>query len=137
MLGAGAPLKSAEEVDLVLRLLLAGHHVVHDPRTTVVHHGFRTFDQARTLVRGYMLGTAACHAKLLKLRHPSVLGPFGRALWGSFVPPTVSALRERRFPPVLGRLTATARGLSAGLRTPTDRQRSVFVAAADGIAAPS
>jgi GT2 family glycosyltransferase len=125
-LGAGAPFKSAEEIDIVLRLLLAGHTVVHDRATNVVHHGFRTYDQARTLVRGYMYGTAACHTKLLRLGHMSVLVPLGRALWGSLVPPVVSALRRRRFPPVAGRIAWIARGVLAGARAPIDRPAGRF-----------
>jgi GT2 family glycosyltransferase len=129
ILGAGAPLSSAEEIDVVLRLLLAGHHVHHATRPQVVHHGFRTFEQTRPLVRGYMLGTAAAHTKLVRLRHPSVVVPFCRAMWGSLVPPTMSALRRFRVPPILGRITSTIRGIGRGLRLPVDRERGVFAEA--------
>jgi len=132
-LGAGAPLKSAEELDFALRLLLAGHHVAHTTLPGVVHHGFRTFDEGRDLVRGYMLGTAAAHAKLMRLGHLSVVCSFARAMQGSFVPPVLSALRTRRAPPILGRFTSTARGLWIGFRTPTDPSNNRFLPAASEI----
>jgi GT2 family glycosyltransferase len=126
LLGAGARFKSGEEVDMALRLLLAGYHVVHDTSTAVVHHGFRTFDQARSLVRGYMYGTAACHIKLVRSGHPAVLGSFARALWGSLAPPILSAVRARQVPRVLGRITWSARGIGDGVRTPRDPERPIF-----------
>ncbi|MDW3214141.1 MAG: glycosyltransferase family A protein [Ilumatobacteraceae bacterium] len=116
MLGAGAPLKSAEEIDVVLRLLIAGHHVRHSTTPVVVHHGFRTFEETKSLVRGYMLGTGAAHGQLLRLGHPSVLLPLARAICGSSIPPAVSALRAFRVPPILGRITSTCRGIWIGVR---------------------
>ena len=58
-LGAGSRFRSAEEVDLAMRLLAAGHSVRSVTTASVVHHGFRTHQEGRALVRGYMFGSAA------------------------------------------------------------------------------
>lgn len=121
LLGAGSQFRSGEEIDVALRLLLAGHHVAVSTRPSVLHHGFRTHDDARTLIRGYMLGSAACHGKLLRAGALAVSVTWFRTIWASLAPPTRSALAARRLPRIAGRIAALARGFAAGLRQPVDR----------------
>jgi glycosyltransferase involved in cell wall biosynthesis len=119
-LGAGAPLKSAEEHDLALRMLLSRHRVRHSKAAPVVHFGFRTHSEGRWLIRGYMLGTAAAHVKLARRGHPVVLLSFARAVYGSLVPPILDAIRERNPMPIAGRLLYLWKGAVVGARAPVE-----------------
>jgi GT2 family glycosyltransferase len=120
VLGAGASLKAGEEHDLAMRLLADGAKVAYTKQSPLVHHGFRTFEQGRSLIRGYLLGTAAAHTKLIRRGVLAASGPFARAAWASIVPVILSSLRDRRVPPVLGRITSLARGTWIGVRWPVD-----------------
>ncbi len=66
LLGVGAPLASAEEVDFMIRALGKGHTICEAPEVGVVHHGFRTFEQGRELISGYLCGIGAVSAKHLR-----------------------------------------------------------------------
>jgi GT2 family glycosyltransferase len=66
MFGKGAPLHSAEDLDLTLRALLKGHAVYETPRVSVVHHGFYRQEQRAIIVHQYWYGTGAAFAKQLK-----------------------------------------------------------------------
>lgn len=66
-LGAGTPLAAAEENDLSLRLLRAGFAVAETPAAEVLHHGFRDRLDACALMAGYMRGSGAATAKMVRL----------------------------------------------------------------------
>jgi GT2 family glycosyltransferase len=66
-LGAGTELASAEENDLCMRMLLAGFTVTETPSASVIHHGYRDGGELDTLIAGYMRGSGAAMAKLLRL----------------------------------------------------------------------
>jgi len=66
MLGAGAPLKSAEEADFAIRALLAGYYVYETPNLMVTHLGFRAREQSRHLIQGYLYGQGAMLVKHLR-----------------------------------------------------------------------
>jgi len=66
-LGAGTELASAEENDLCMRMLLAGFTVAETPSASVIHHGYREGADLDTLIAGYMRGSGAAMAKLLRL----------------------------------------------------------------------
>ncbi|MBJ7390494.1 MAG: glycosyltransferase [Chthoniobacterales bacterium] len=66
-LGAGTPLASAEENDLSIRLLRAGFAVAETPEARVVHHGFRHQSEVAELVAGYMRGSGAATAKMVRI----------------------------------------------------------------------
>ncbi len=136
-LGAGAPLKSAEEHDLALRMLLMRHHVRHCKAVTVIHFGFRTHAEGRGLIRGYMLGTAAAHTKLARAGHPVVLASLARGVYGSLIPPIVKSIRERSVSPILGRVQYLIKGARVGLRLPIDRRSLRFKSAAIADAEPA
>ena len=67
-LGVGAPLTSAEEVDFMIRALGKGHTIREAPTVGVTHHGYRSFEQGRELIAGYLQGIGAVSAKHLR-RH--------------------------------------------------------------------
>lgn len=126
LLGAGAHFLAGEEIDLAIRLLLRGHAVVHQPDAEVVHHGFRTFEQGRTLVRGYAYGSGAVYTKLLKRGHPSAIPSLARAVHGLIVEPALGALRQGAAPPIAGRVRHLVRGMWGGLRTPVEPGTDMF-----------
>jgi GT2 family glycosyltransferase len=125
-LGAGGRFKSAEEVDIAMRMLATGHAVRYITSARVVHHGFRTNDEGRVLVRGYMYGSAAALAKLVKCREIGVAGPIARLVWASVVKVVWNSVRRGRIPPVLGRITSILKGVVDGLATPVDRVTKRF-----------
>lgn len=62
--GAGAPLKSAEDTDYMLRARLAGFRVEYVPDMTVYHHhGRRTAGQVGRVHRNYGIGNGALTLK--------------------------------------------------------------------------
>ncbi|HKV84609.1 MAG TPA: glycosyltransferase [Ktedonobacterales bacterium] len=84
-LGAGAVMKSAEDVDYALRAHLRGIGVYHAAGARVVHHGFRPWTQASALMRGASSGIGAMYAKHVRAGHA-----FALVLW-------LSDLRGRSF----------------------------------------
>lgn len=73
VLGAGAPMKSAEDTDYVYRAHLAGAPVLYEPSLVVSHfHGRRDIGDIAKLHRGYNIGNGALYAKH-GLRHPKLL----------------------------------------------------------------
>lgn len=130
VLGAGTRFFSGEDPDVAIRALLNGYYVYRTTEIAVQHHGFRTFAEGRQLMRGYMLGTAAMHAKLVKSGHWQILPVMGFEVWRTVIGPLLNDLIRLRKPPVLGRAVALARGWMMALRTPVNRRKSVFLAPA-------
>ena len=125
MLGAGAPFKAAEEIDLSIRALLAGYVVCETPNVMVIHHGFRTWDQGRTLISGYLYGIGAMLVKHLKCGHWSVIQLLLRLVWRwTFRGPIVD-LGHR--PPRWLRLAAFVQGFAAGATMPLDGRTGHYV----------
>jgi len=67
MLGVGGVLKSSSEGDLVLKALKNDYRVGETPNISVVHNGFRTWEQGVSLIFRYWYGTGAMYGKHLKL----------------------------------------------------------------------
>lgn len=124
MLGAGASLKSAGETDFAIRALLAGIPIYETPAPAVTHFGFRTWEQGRSLIQGYMFGIAAALTKNLKCGHWSVLAVLVHLGWRwAFQKPVVDLGRR---PPRWMRLVAFLSGIWGALRTPVDRKTGQF-----------
>jgi GT2 family glycosyltransferase len=125
LFGAGAPLRSAEETDFVIRALLAGHFVCEIPEAAVIHSGFRTWAEGSRLVFDYLYGTGATFAKNIKCGHVglgTVLGQLaGR--WAAGSPGLQLGGRPHRAAKLEGFLA----GLKTGLRIPVDRATGHFV----------
>lgn len=80
-LGAGTALASAEENDLCMRLLRSGFAVAETPRAAVVHHGVRHGGSVDDMVAGYMRGTGAASAKMVRLCGYSSIRPLAAIAW--------------------------------------------------------
>lgn len=123
LLGAGAPLKSAEDVDYVLRTQRQGLSVYHCARARVVHAGFRPWAAASALVIGSWLGIGAAYAKQVRggslFVWSLVASDLGGRVW--------NVLRNgvlRRRPLGANALLAELRGLWRGLRLPLERRQA-------------
>lgn len=61
--GPGAPLESAEDMDMIHRLLRAGERIVYTPRAVIWHRSWRSARQNRQLSRAYGIGAGGYFAK--------------------------------------------------------------------------
>jgi cellulose synthase/poly-beta-1,6-N-acetylglucosamine synthase-like glycosyltransferase len=65
-LGAGGPLRSGEDADMLYRVLAAGWHGVYEPGALVTHDQWRDAKATLRLRHGYGLGNGAYRAKILR-----------------------------------------------------------------------
>jgi len=126
LLGSGAPFHSADDADMAVRVLLAGHSVCETPDAVVIHHGFRTWAQGPTLIDQYMHGLGAINTKMLRLAGTSALPPIGALAWRWIARTPVVDLNH--VPPRLPRLKAFARGCAAALRLRLEPATGRFIA---------
>ncbi|HEX4868975.1 MAG TPA: glycosyltransferase [Acidimicrobiales bacterium] len=80
-LGAGAPLRAGEDVDLWWRLLHAGWEGRYAPDAQVTHVQWRSDGQALRLSYGYGLGAGALAAKAIRAHQPGGWGLLRQRLW--------------------------------------------------------
>lgn len=78
-LGTATPTLAGEDLDAMLRVLLAGHRVVYEPAAVVRHEHQREYEQLRRRIWGYGVGLSACLTKTL-LANPRLLPLFLRKL---------------------------------------------------------
>ena len=109
-----------------LRALRAGACVFETPQMQVLHHGFRTWEEAGPLIHRYWFGTGAMYAKQLRLAPPSTLlllvGLARRWAFGrSRVAKSLGQQPQR-----WRRLADFLSGFAVGLRAPLDRGTSHF-----------
>ena len=124
MMGKGSRFRSAGESDFALRALVAGYRVCQCPRIEVLHHGFRSWNEGETLVRGYLFGVGAFCMKHLRQRHWGVLRDLaavgGRFVSGGGAVETGGPRNSVR------KLGAFLRGATAGLIAPLDDDTGHF-----------
>jgi GT2 family glycosyltransferase len=123
LLGAGAPLRSAEDVDYVFRALGEGVGIYHCADARVIHAGFRPWAEASTLIKGAWLGIGAMYAK--QVRRGSVLASIllCNDLWGHVGNIARNVLRRRR-PLGVNALIYELKGFWRGWWLPLDRRGS-------------
>jgi glycosyltransferase involved in cell wall biosynthesis len=119
--GPGGRFPSADEYDLAIRALLSGWRVYETGKFSVIHDGFRTFEEGRVHARRDWLAIGAVCAKPIRAgRFAGAIVPAWffarRAVW----PPIVDIVSLRR-PRGLGRVAAFVRGFVQGLGTAVDR----------------
>ncbi|MGH2718149.1 MAG: glycosyltransferase family 2 protein [Actinomycetota bacterium] len=64
-LGPATPARGGEDIDAFLRVVLAGHRLVYEPRSLVRHHHRRDYADLRRTVQSYGVGLTAVLTKAL------------------------------------------------------------------------
>ena len=82
-LGAGTPAQGGEDIDVVIRLLLAGHVTVRQPASVVWHASMTTDAELVRQIEGYGCGLAATFSKYLTQRStmPPVMRRLPSGVW--------------------------------------------------------
>jgi glycosyltransferase involved in cell wall biosynthesis/GT2 family glycosyltransferase len=81
VLGTATPTLAGEDLELMLRILIAGNRVVYEPAAIVRHEHQSEYGQFRKRVWGYGVGLTACLTKAV-LEQPKLLPMFARKLPG-------------------------------------------------------
>ena len=126
-LGAGGDLCSAEDRDLTLRCLLAGHGVYEYRDSIVFHHGFRDWARGRVHTWKDWFGLGAVYAKPLRAGRwrvlPYMLHEFVRYALLPFLVATLTFRSQRGWT----RISAFFAGFIQGWRSPIDRQSLCYL----------
>lgn len=126
MLGAGAPLRSGGEPDLLFRMLRGGWKVINADEVVVDHLGIRKPGaQSASLLSGYGVGTAAAFMKHVRLGRVAA----ARILAGFIATTTLRvavAVARRKRPSGAGFLVSLLRGIGESWRYPIDRERGDY-----------
>jgi glycosyltransferase involved in cell wall biosynthesis/GT2 family glycosyltransferase len=80
-LGTATPTLAGEDLELMLRILIAGNRVVYEPAAIVRHEHQSEYEQFRQRVWGYGVGLTACLTKAV-LDNPRLLPMLARKLPG-------------------------------------------------------
>lgn len=115
-LGPGTPARSAEDIEVLLRVLLAGYRVAYEPAAIVHHAQQPEYEQLRRRMFGYGVGLTAALTKTV-IDNPRLLLDLGRKLPRgiAFAVAPTSPKNERKqhdFPRELTRLEL--RGMASG-----------------------
>jgi GT2 family glycosyltransferase len=117
-LGPGAAFGAAEDLDVVIRAILAGCVIYETTRATVTHFGFRTFLEGRALTQRDWYGIGAVCAKPMRRGHWGVaIIAVHLLLVRTMIPAIKAAVRLQR-PRGLRRLGSFALGFGRGFATP-------------------
>jgi hypothetical protein len=125
-LGAGGLFPSAEDADIAVRAIAHRQWVCETNEVAVVHYGFRTWKEARTLAARDWEGLGAAYIKPLKAGR---LGALVVLLYELAVPcflePMMEMVRLRR-PRGLGRMVHFIKGCMRGLSHPIDTAQIAY-----------
>jgi glycosyltransferase involved in cell wall biosynthesis len=128
MLGAGAPLRSGGEPDLLFRVLAAGLKIVNARECSVEHLGIRKYGaEAQRLMRGYGRGTGAALFKHVRLGDRQAMGVYAGFLSANLRRVCGNLVRGRR-PTGLGYLVAFVGGSVDSCRYRVDKQERLYAA---------
>lgn len=125
-LGTGGHFQSNEDTDIGIRMLVHGHYVAFTTQTAVVHHGYRSLEQARWMIRGDMYGFGAMITKMVRGGHWRFLPLVVRQFHQLITKPAWQAIRQRQKPPIWGRLIYLSRGMRDAWLLPFDQQHWLF-----------
>ncbi|NNJ13124.1 glycosyltransferase family 2 protein [Chloroflexales bacterium ZM16-3] len=117
LFGPGSPFRSGDDTDFTLRALVAGYQVYRTHTTDIIHHGFRTYDQGRKLIRNNMFGLGGIYGQLLRHGHFFALWRYASVFMVMVIMPALNEMAHLRPPRVLGRIKWLICGLIKGLLT--------------------
>ena len=125
-MGPGAAIPSAADRDIAIRSIIRGWWVYETGSTAIVHHGFRTWEQGKTLTRSNWTGMGAMCAKPIRAGHPTtILYALYEVTVNGLLHPMLR-LRHGKRPQGLRRIVYFAQGFRLGWTTPIDRDRLVY-----------
>ncbi len=123
LFGPGGLFRNGDDIDFTLRALAADHQICRINHVRVIHHGFRTFEENRALMRGAMYSAGAAYGRLIRSGQWRAISSYIAMFIAMVIVPIIENLRRRQVPPVLGRVIWLVRGfvkgLSLGTRTVT------------------
>lgn len=126
LMGPGAKFGAAEDNDFSWRGLLKGWATYHTCDVTVMHDGFRSFDELRELVTRDFYGVGGGAAKYVRTGRLGVMSLVVPWLWHFGIAEPARDLLALRRPRGFRRPFMLLRGLIAGLRTPLDRDALMY-----------
>jgi GT2 family glycosyltransferase len=125
MLGPGAPLHAAEDMDFGYRLLKAGWWIAHEPAAAVLHWGYRGFNEGSRLMWNISGGIAATYVKQIRCGDTVAVLLFAHEAWRA----TENLLRRvLRFERPFGvrRVAGFLVGTIVAARIPVDRESGLY-----------
>jgi glycosyltransferase involved in cell wall biosynthesis len=125
--GPGARFPSADDWDIALRALLSGKHVYETSEMSILHDGFRTFEEGRRHAQRDWIALGAVCAKPLRAGHPEALIVLIWLLSTKAIWPPIADLLCLRKPRGWARIAAFLQGFRVGLRTKVDRKTLRFL----------
>jgi len=118
LFGPGGPFRNGDDIDFTLRALAADHQIFRINDVSVIHHGFRTFQENRALIRGAMYSAGAAYGRLIRCGQWRAISYYIAMFIAMVIVPMIENLRHLQVPPVLGRAIWLVRGLVEGFRAP-------------------
>lgn len=126
MLGAGAPLRSGGEPDLLFRVLRAGLKIVNAREVTVDHLGVRAHGaESQKLMRGYGKGTGAALFKHIRLGDLDAARVYAGFLAANVQRVCTNLVKGQR-PTGLGYLVSFLQGSLDSYQFRVDKQRRAY-----------
>jgi GT2 family glycosyltransferase len=125
LLGAGAPFRAAEEIDLTLRVLAQRMKVKHTRQVEVVHLGVREGAEASRIMRAYGEGLGAALAKHVRMGTAGAARLLIHWSWLQGCRAVAATLRGHRNPG-FGLLAAVWLGVSRSVRVRVNRTAGLF-----------
>ncbi len=125
-LGPGSRFFCCEEGDLSCRSLLAGFQLIETNRTSVLHYGFRTWEQGKKLSQRDWFGIGAAYSKPLKAGRWEFAPVPSFEFWNQAVGPIFKDIFRLRKPSGLTRPIYFIKGFLTGIRQPVDRKTLLF-----------
>jgi len=126
MLGAGSEYCSCEDGDLAVRILLKGLPIYETNSVTVIHHGFRTFEEGKALGKRDYFGMGASYAKPLRCGHWRFMRVVACEFFVYSIWPTLRDALHLRRPRGISRSYWFLRGFLKGWNTPINRETLCF-----------
>ncbi|MEI7769922.1 MAG: glycosyltransferase [Chloroflexales bacterium] len=132
LFGPGSRFRSGDDTDFTLRALAAGYQIYRTNTAEVIHHGFRTYEEWRRLIRNNAFGLGGVNGQLLRLGHWFALRNYVAIFSTVVIKPALHEVIHLRPPHMLGRAIWLIRGMAEGLCLSPPRRQGGVVDTKDG-----
>ena len=119
-LGPGGRFFACVDGDMTVRCLLNGWHLYETPDSTVLHYGFRTWEQSRSLTHRAFIGIGAAYIKPLKCGRREVIRLLLYEFFCYAFIPSIAATVTFQRPTNWQRVFSFVRGVRQGWKSPID-----------------